>query len=166
MTNQLCVFSLILSLSASAVAQTPQIKEKAPSIKEAKEKDSKDKETNTDLPLSFRAWKEQQLLDAQNAVLRAQSNLRQSDSDSRSKAEKEVRRANDQVDVVKELSVDEYLAIYLVKFQDKPELVLQMIEKLPKEEAKEILTGTFRKAFQQNNAKQKTPALMIGRNSP
>lgn len=158
MTNSIFMLVLLLGVSLPVVAQTPTNNPNA--------KSSNAKEVSVDLPLSYRAWKEQQVLDAQNLLLRAQNALRQSDSDGRVRIEREVRRATDQVDAAKEFSVEEYLSIYLSKYQDRSDLVLQMIEKLSKEEAKEILTGTFRKAFQPNNAKQKQPSLMVGSNQP
>ena len=148
---------LLLAFSLSGVAQSP------PNNRQTV---VKEKESSAELPLSYRAWKEQQVLDAQNSLLRAQNALRQSESDARVRLEKEVRRATDQVDAAKEFSVEEYLSIYLSKYQERSDLVLQMIEKVSKEEAKEILTGTFRKAFQPNNAKQKQPSLMVGSNQP
>ena len=152
MTKSISMLVLLLGITAPVLAQSPNTK--TPTI---------NKETNAELPLSYRVWKEQQILDAQNSLLRAQSSLRQNmDSDTRGRIEKEVRRASDQVDAAKEFNVEEYLAIYLSKFQDRSDLVLQMIDKLSKEEAKEILTGTFRKAFQPNNAKQKQTNLVVG----
>ena len=157
MTKKLWIFAVILALPLLSFAQSPISKQPSLNSKES---------ANTELPMSYRAWKEQQVLDAQNALLRAQNSLRQSTDSEKAKIEKEIRKATDQVDMAKEFTIDEYLAIYLSKYQDKPELVLQMIEKIPKEEAKEILTGTFRKAFQPHNAKQKQSNLMIGSSRP
>lgn len=154
--KRLSLILMLLGISLSTFAQTPAAKQPALINKEA----------SAELPMSYRVWKEQQVLDAQNSFLRAQNSLRQSDSELKARAEKDLKKAADQVDVAKDLTIDEYLAVYLSKYQDRPELVLQMVEKLPKEEAKEILTGTFRKAFQQNNAKQKQTSLMIGSSRP
>lgn len=160
-TKSIGTLVILLGFSLSSLAQTPVPNRQTSSkeiIKDVKETAA------TELPLSYRAWKEQQVLDAQNALLRAQNALRQADSDSRVRFEKDVKRASDLVDVSKEFTVEEYLTIYLSKYQDRADLVLQMFEKLSKEEAKEILTGTFRRAFQSNNAKQKPASLMVGSN--
>lgn len=162
MTKQLCGLFCALAILLGATSTQAQTATKQPSLN----KENTLPTQSTELPQSYKVWKEQQILDAQNLLLRAQSTVRQSESDLRSRAEKDLKKATDQVDVAKNLTVDEYLAIYLSKYQDRPELVLQMLETLPKEESKEILTGTFRKAFQQNNAKQKQTGLMIGSSQP
>lgn len=166
-TKSISTLVILLGFSISSLAQTPVPNRQTSSkeiIKDTKDVKEKDTTAAAELPLSYRAWKEQQVLDAQNALLRAQNALRQADSDSRVRFEKDVKRASDLVDVSKEFTVEEYLTIYLSKYQDRADLVLQMFEKLSKEEAKEILTGTFRRAFQSNNAKQKPASLMVGSN--
>jgi hypothetical protein len=109
--------------------------------------------------LTFQEWKDQQILEAQNQVLRINTRIAQSrtkktsdskdlvdakvpagrikkvtDSDTLALFEKDLRRANDSVEAANGLTVQDYINIYLPTLQNQPESVGLLADKLSKED--------------------------------
>lgn len=120
-------------------------------------------------PLNFQSWKDQQVLDAQNALLRisariaqlksgkggaaskesaalpANSKLKKAEVDTVAGGERDLRRAQESLQAANNLTLDEYIAIYLPTLRDQPEALQQLSQKLSKEELVEIFKGLVRK---------------------
>lgn len=120
-------------------------------------------------PLTFQNWKDQQVLDAQNGLLRvsarisqlkngkggtsakesaalpANSKLKKAEVDTVSAAERDLRRAQESLQAANNLNLDDYVAIYLPTLRDQPEAIQQLGQKLSKDELVEILKGLVRK---------------------
>ena len=119
--------------------------------------------------LSFQAWKERQILDAQNQTLRISarisqlkaakkgapvevassapvrnSKLRKAEADPLSSAEKDLRRAFESVQGAGQLTLDDYASVYLPSLQEQPEAVEALVSKLSQEELREILKSLLK----------------------
>lgn len=111
--------------------------------------------------LTFQEWKDQQILEAQNQLLRINTRIAQSkskktpgaeskdltdtkvpagrikkvtDSDTLALFEKDLRRAQDSIEAANSLGVSDYINIYLPTLQDQPESVGLLAEKMSKED--------------------------------
>jgi len=127
---------------------------------------------------SFQEWKEQQVLEAQNQMLRVSSHISQlksgkssagsrdssfalpngrvrktSDSDSVANAERDLKRAQEVLETANGLQVDEYISVYLPTIQDQPEALNKLAEKLSKEQLAEIFKYTYGKGSHVSDAK-------------
>lgn len=114
-------------------------------------------------PLTFQAWKEQQILEAQNQTLRVSARISQlksgkgaapvkadslpamnskvkkaADVDSLAVAEKELRRNQESLQTANALSLEDYVSVYLPTLQDQPEALQTLATKLSKDELAEI----------------------------
>lgn len=96
-------------------------------------------------PLSFNTWKQQQVLEAQNQLLRAQSDRNSADP------EKELLRAQDRLEAAKSLQLEEYVSIYLSTLASQPEMLDKLAEKLSKEELAVLLKQLLSKTPQAAN---------------
>lgn len=121
-------------------------------------------------PLSFRAWKEQEILEAQNQVLRVASRLavlksnkassggsassplangklkKLSDTDTLSSAEQDLRRAKESLEDAKNLKFEDYVDVYVPTLHNQPEAQQKLAEKMSKEELAELAKGLMRNA--------------------
>lgn len=115
-------------------------------------------------PLTFQAWKEQQILEAQNQTLRVSARISQlksgkaaapakaegslpalnskikkaAETDSLAAAEKELRRNQESLQTANALSLEDYVSVYLPTLQDQPEALQSLAAKLSKDELAEI----------------------------
>lgn len=139
--------------------------------------------------LTFQDWKENQLLEAQNQVLRANAKISQlknkkasvedkkdsstmagttnarvkklSDSDALAGAEKDLRRAQESLEATNALTVNDYITIYLPTLQNQPEAVNGLVEKLSKEELTELFKGLVVKPVKADDAKRNTKSSLL-----
>jgi C4-dicarboxylate-specific signal transduction histidine kinase len=117
---------------------------------------------------TFQGWKEQQILDAQNQTLRisariaqlktgktpgaknsaplpANSRFKKAESDSVAAAEKDLRRSQESLKAANDLSVEDYVSVYLPSLRENPEALQTLAQKLSKEELAEIFKVLLRK---------------------
>lgn len=116
-------------------------------------------------PKTFQTWKDLQVLEAQNQVLRVSARINQikagkaagpaakspathlpsqrvktaTDSDPLSTAEKDLRRAKESLETANGLDLSDYVSIYLPSLQSQPEQLQTLLQSLPKEELQEIV---------------------------
>lgn len=115
-------------------------------------------------PKTFQNWKDLQVLDAQNQLLRAGARVAQVRSGKAAKAdvkdekplpsgriksvagespmavaEKDVRRAKESLEAANTLELADYVNVYLPSLESQPEVLEALIQKLSKEELGEIL---------------------------
>jgi len=114
-------------------------------------------------PKTFQSWKDLQVLEAQNQLLRAGARVSQAKSgkggkndikeqtplpsgrvktaaeDPMSAAEKEVRRAKESLEAAQGLDLSDYVNVYLPSLESQPEALAALIQKLSKEDLGEIL---------------------------
>ncbi|NJL25678.1 MAG: hypothetical protein HC902_11230 [Calothrix sp. SM1_5_4] len=133
--------------------------------------------------LTFQAWKEQQILEAQNQVLRASTRLtqlkagrgtsarnkkpaqlpndkvREAEESETSIAEKELARAQESLQSANDLEFEAYINVYLPTLQDHPEALQKLAEKLSKEELAEVFKALMRARA---SGSQRTSALLEG----
>lgn len=132
--------------------------------------------------LTFQDWKQFQVLEAQNQVLRTGSKLTQikakkpagpevkdgasptptgsarvkmvSESDNLAVAERDLRRAQESLETANSLTVNDYISIYLPTLQNQPEALSQLSEKLSKEELAELFKGLVARPAKPDDAKR------------
>lgn len=89
-------------------------------------------------PLKFKGWKEQQILEAQNEVLRLSVHLRQVRTNPKSfevpMAEKDLKRAQENLEITKELSFEDYADVYVTPLQHDSAQFSKLMDSLSKEE--------------------------------
>jgi hypothetical protein len=138
--------------------------------------------------VGFQAWKEQQVLEAQNQMLRTSTRIGQlksnkgaggaakesavnmpnsrikktSDSDSVGGAERDLKRAQESLETANGLQMDDYISIYLPTLQDQPEALNKLAEKLTKEELAEIFRATYVKGGHAPDAKRNNISSLEG----
>lgn len=136
--------------------------------------------------LTFSAWKDQQVLDAQNQVLRASARLSQlkagkatrtatdaadlslssnklkkvADSEALNSAESDVRQAQETLESASKLQFSDYVEVYIPSLADQPDALQKLSEKLTKDELTEIFKALMHKS-NPDNASRNT-ALMDG----
>lgn len=113
---------------------------------------------------SFQSWKDLQVLEAQNQVLRVSARISQiragkgantnvkdlsnvpagrvktaSDADALSLAEKDLKRARESLEAANALELEDYVNIYLPSLEAQPEALNALLQKLTKDEMAEIL---------------------------
>lgn len=131
--------------------------------------------------LTFQSWKEQQILEAQNQMLRISSRINQiksakpgkgdaheaalsglpssrvrkaPDTDPLATAEKDLKRGQESLDAANSLQLDDYISIYLPTLQDQPGALDKLAEKLSKEELAEIFKGMLKRNSRPIDAKR------------
>jgi hypothetical protein len=138
--------------------------------------------------VGFQAWKEQQVLEAQNQMLRTSSRINQlksnrgatgsakeaavnlpnsrikktADSDSVAGAERDLKRAQESLETAGGLQLDDYISIYLPTLQDQPEALNKLADKLTKEELAGIFKATYTKGSQAHDAKRNNVSALEG----
>ena len=142
--------------------------------------------------LSFQDWKEQQVLETQNQMLRVSSRInvlksskagksdsREStvlpngrvkktpDTDTLAAAEKEMKRSQESLEAASALQMDDYITIYLPTLQDQPEALNKLANKMTKEELAEIFKGILKRTPKPVvDAKRNTVSSLEGAASP
>jgi hypothetical protein len=119
--------------------------------------------------LNFQAWKEQQVLEAQNQTLRISARISQlkgakpsakdskdialpngkvkkSEVDTVSGAERDLKRSQESLQMANNLTLEDYVTIYLPTLQGQPEALQSLSQKLSKEELAEIFKVLVGKA--------------------
>ena len=134
-------------------------------------------------PLKFKAWKEQQIVEAQNEVLRISARLRSqknnpkiersTDSDllgsSRFQQAPEVtagdlKNAQETLTIAKEFTLEDYADVYVSNLQEEPEQFTKLMNSLSKDEMTQLMkilvkNKTPESSQQSNDAKRgKNPA--------
>jgi hypothetical protein len=138
--------------------------------------------------VGFQAWKEQQILEAQNQMLRTSSRITQvksnkgstgsakeaavnlpnsrikktADSDSVALAERDLKRAQESLETASGLQLDDYISIYLPTLQDQPEALNKLAEKLTKEELAAIFKVTYAKGPHAPDARRNNVSSLEG----
>lgn len=130
---------------------------------------------------TFQNWKEQQILDAQNQTLRisariaqlksgkgssakdsaplpANSKIKKSESDTVAGAEKDLRRSQESLKAAGDLTVEDYVTVYLPSLRDSPEALHALAQKMTKEELAEIFKLLIRRDTP-SDAKRNSSAL-------
>ena len=114
-------------------------------------------------PLAFQAWKDQQVLEAQNQVLRIAGRSTSAPAKGKSakldNSARDLKRAQESLDASNGLQFDDYINIYLPTLQDQPEVFHQLVEKLSKDELAEIVKTLVKKNAKPIDAKRNTPGL-------
>jgi hypothetical protein len=132
---------------------------------------------------SFQEWKEQQVLEAQNQMLRLSSHISQlktgkpsphdtkdsapanlpnsrikksTESDTMAIAERDLKRAQESLESASLLQLDDYISIYLPTLQDQPEALSKLADKMSKEQLAEIFKNTYSKGSKTSDAKRNT----------
>lgn len=143
--------------------------------------------------LTFQSWKEQQVLEAQNQMLRVSARISQlkstakgsknegkdaasdnlpssrvkkaSDADSLAAAEKDLKRGQEGLDAATTLQLQDYINVYLPTLQDQPAALDKLAEKLSKEELAEIFKGMLKKSSRTTDAKRNAVSALDSRRS-
>lgn len=103
-----------------------------------------------DEPLAFSPWKSQQVLSAQNLTIRLSNKiimLKASKSATQSeisKHEADLRAAVQNLDVVRDLTIEDYVTVYLSKFSNDSAGLEKVSGSLTKEEMAQILKLIFK----------------------
>lgn len=129
--------------------------------------------------LNFQAWKEQQILEAQNQALRISARISQlkaakpgaagskevslpsakvkkTEADTVAGAERDLRRAQDSLQTANALTLEDYINVYLPTLQGQSEVLQNLALKLSKEELAEIFKALVGKGSSTNDAKRST----------
>lgn len=121
-------------------------------------------------PLTFAAWRDQQVLEGQNQVLRASARVAQlksgktagkfqepadlpsntkvkkvGDSETLAAAEQDLKRAQETAETASKAQFEDYVEVYIPSLMDRPEAVQKLAEKLTREELIEIFKLLMRK---------------------
>lgn len=100
----------------------------------------------TAAPLTFNAWKEQQILEAQNQILRLKATPNNNPN-----LEKQLKRARDGQLTAMELTLEEYVLVYLPSLQNNPDSIAKLMEKLTKEETAKIIQSLLKRSDASRN---------------
>lgn len=124
-------------------------------------------EPQTPSPLTFQAWKDQQVLEAQNQVLRVSARIstlrttrpsttkkepahlangrlkKVADGDTLAAAEQDLKTAQDVLARANNLQFDDYVDAYIPTLANQPELLQKLAEKLTKDDLAAILKGVM-----------------------
>ena len=156
------IFMALTLLSAPAFAQDPS--------------------TAGPKPLTFAAWRDQQVLEGQNQVLRASARVAQlkagksisgksvepmdlphnskwkksAEGDSLAAAEQDLKRAQETVENASQAEFEDYVEVYIPTLTEHPEAVAKLAEKLSREELATIFKLLMRSQAAPSNAKRNT----------
>lgn len=102
------------------------------------------------IPLSFKAWKDSQSVEARNQVTRltnkitlARANLKEGQDANLASVEVELKTAEENLKYASELTIKEYFEVYLAKFKDDPKAIQSVVDQLSKEEVAELLKNAL-----------------------
>ncbi len=123
-------------------------------------------------PLSFKAWKEQQLNEARGQLARlsihpniSHTNLRGEASDDTAdlprvekvhRAENEVKRAMENLAAAKELGIGDYFTVYLSQFRSQPEALEAVAQRLSKDEVAALLRFSLNRGLEEADVAPKS----------
>jgi hypothetical protein len=131
-------------------------------------------------PLKFKSWKEQQIMEAQNEVLRLSARLHQAKTAAKAEkssvaddyvtaarfdqgaelTEKDLKRAQDNLLFAKDLTIEDYADVYVSDLQQKPEQFSKLVDSLSKEELSQIMRILMKnKAEETSDAKHNKASL-------
>ena len=123
-------------------------------------------EESPELGMTFQAWKDQQILESQNEMLRISARISQLKASGKSSgasakggkpqvpsssrvkaleadpltlAERDLRRTQERLVTANNLQLSDYVLVYLPSIQDQPEVIESLTNRLSKEELSEIL---------------------------
>lgn len=88
-------------------------------------------------PLTFVAWKQQQVSDAQSQIQK----LTASQAD-----EKTLARAREALATTSELTLEEYISVYLPSLQDDRQSIVKLLEQLNKDETADIVNSLLKRS--------------------
>ncbi len=149
-----------------------------------------DASPSSSVALGFKAWKEQQILLAQNRLLRATAELestkgtlgpketstektskspkalqrfqRSNDKSGMDRLENELQLAKESVQTANELTLDDYITIYLPTLHQNPTALDALMESMSKEEVSSILREILRKQSDQKEKASTSAAKLSG----
>jgi hypothetical protein len=137
-------------------------------------------------PLLFQAWKDQQVLEAQNQVLRISARIatlksskpvsskkeskevangklkRVSDSETLSAAEQDLKRAQESLSTANNLQFEDYVDVYIPTLADQPEALQKLSDKLSKDELSQIFKGLMAKNAASSGDAKRNAAIADG----
>lgn len=110
-------------------------------------------------PLKFKAWKEQQIVEAQNEVLRISARLRVQKTGSKAEkassadkeilgsrfqqspevTEKDLKMAQESLEIAKEFNLEDYADVYVSSLQDDSEQFSKLMNSLSKDEMTQLM---------------------------
>ncbi len=143
----------------------------------------------TDGALTYQAWRDQQVLQAQNQILRVSARIsmlksgrpispadkdspavlssnrikKASNVDTVAAAERDLRRAQESMEAATALQFEDYINIYLPLLQNQPEAIAKLTEKLTKAELAEIAKALISKGFRPNDARRRAEGISLDR---
>jgi G3E family GTPase len=126
-------------------------------------------------PLKFKTWKEQQIVEAQNEVLRLSAKLRQIKSNAKSDKiakeqrdpnelvtshrfeknpdvnDKDLKRAQENLEIAKDFSIEDYAEIYVSSLQQDPDQFSRLVETLSKDEMAQLMKVLVKNKIPETN---------------
>lgn len=107
-------------------------------------------------PLKFKVWKEQQILESQNEVLRVSARLRAPKAkESARKADelagsgrfekageltdRDLKEAQESLEIARSLTLQEYAEVYVAQLQDDPTTFAKLVDSLSKDELAQLM---------------------------
>ena len=139
--------------------------------------------------LTFQNWKEQQVLEAQNQMLRTSTRINQIklgkpqgpdskdstnsglpsgrikksvEGDQLAAAEKDIKRAQESLEAANTLVFEDYINIYLPSLQDQPEAINKLADKLSKEELAQIFKSQTKRSSKPGDARRNAGSSLEG----
>ena len=100
-------------------------------------------------PMTYTTWKQQQVAAAQEQLQK----LTQAKAD-----QKQIQRAKDAVAGASELTIEEYISVYLTDLQEDRGDIVKLLEKLSKEESADLMMALLRRS----DSPQKRPTTVPG----
>lgn len=126
-------------------------------------------ESNTPKTLSFVQWKQQQITASENRQIRLANSITlvkstTGDMDELNKLEVDLRVANQNVLLVKELTIEDYFNVYLSQFSDKDSALIDAARTMSKEEVGSLLKILLRARTNSANSnfEGRSKALFVG----
>lgn len=133
-------------------------------------------------PLKFKTWKEQQILEAQNEVLRISVRLKSQKTNPKIEkftvdddiatsprfdkgpeiTDKDLRRAQENLEFAKVLTVEDYADVYIPGLQQNPEQFSKLMESLSKEELSQLMRILMKNKAQEANDNKRNKAILPG----
>ncbi len=146
----------------------------------------------SDSPIVFKSWKEQQLIEARNNVVRMANKITlfragkvseqeiiqelsanniDAESTSVQKAnsqkpierlENELRVAQENLQIAQELTVEDYFIVYLSQFRSKPDAIQSVASRMSKDEVAELIRAMLNRGAAATSAGGGAPAVKAG----
>lgn len=94
-------------------------------------------------PLKFKTWKEQQIMEAQNEVLRISARLRiqknTPKTDTPEVSSSDLKNARETLQIAKEFTIEDYADVYVANLQDDPDQFSKLMNSLTKDEMAQLM---------------------------